>query len=366
MHTVERAIRRLERRAFLAVFLGELVRWGAAIGFVLGAVVLLLRVVLHVDASHTAPLFLLALVAPGIAWWRARAKRMSRGSAAAWQDVRAGASGLLLTGMEVPDERWSAEVERTLQRSRTLPRIRTGGESYALGVAVLFAAAAWWVHVPEPAPGPSFALFEGAIERLATKLLTLEEDVGLFDETAQDLTNRLERLREGLEDATPESAFEAIDRLEEQFGALAKRVQEDVLEAEGGILAAAREAMLNPESAQEMLERTLDKLHESGLDKNLLSTIESLSSLIERHDLELPEDLELPGGFRLPAGLEMTGPEILEVAQDLSGLLGKKLGALEDAGLLDPGALETALRETFDDLQFDEHECDESCREGGT
>ena len=190
--------------------------------------------------------------------------------------------------------------------------------------------------------------------------------MGLFDETAQELSSRLERLRDGLEDATPESAFEAIDRLEERFGALAKRVQEDVLEAEGGILAAAREAMLNPESAQEMLGRTLEMLHESGLDKNLLSSIESLASLIERNGFELPEDLELPGGLRLPEGLEMSGPEILEVARDLSGLLGKKLGALEDVGLFDPGSFEAALRETFEDLQIAEHVCDEACEEGGT
>ncbi len=359
MNPVERSIRRLERRALLAIFTAELLRALAVAVFVAGAAVLLARVVWRVEAAQAAWLFLIVAAAFPVAFLRARRRRLSRAGAAAWQDVRSGASGVLLTALEVPDERWHAQVEKAVAKSAArLPGVRFGGETYAVGAALVFALLSWWVHVPRATAHTPADLLQATVERLAEKLLTMEEDVGLFDETATELAGELERLVEGLDEGTLESAFEAIDRLEERFGDVAERVQEDVLDAEAGLESVLERALADPAGAQAMLEKTLAKLEARGLDENLLASMESLAGTFQRAGLELPD------GLRLPEGLELSGEQLRELSSELGELLDGKLGTLKAMGLL--SELDLADLKGLGSLEFVEHECDEECEEGGT
>lgn len=355
---VERAIRRLERRVWLAIFVVDLARFGAGLLFFAGAAVLLLRAVWHLEAERCVPLFWIIALAPVIAAGRATARRLSRSGAAAWQDVRGGAEGMLVTALETGDERWSARVVEMLENTPPPPGIRMGGESWALGIGVVFALLAWWVHVPQPEPVLPSRLFEAAVERLAGKLLTLQEETDLDEELADEFATRLERLREQVGEASPEGLFEAIDWLEEQMGEQAGRHGEELGSLERQLVAAAKHALRDPAAAQETLGRALETMRALGLDEKLVESFgdfDSLASLIGEEGIELPE------------GLELDAPQLLEISKDLSGLFTDKLGALREAGLLTPELLaKLAEWKQLAEGDVAEHSCDENCPEGGT
>ena len=357
MNPIERTIRRLERRAFLAILVAELLRWLALLAFAAGTAVLLGREVWKVEADRSAWLFLPVAAALPVAVLRARARRLSRAGAAAWQDVRGGASGLLLTGLEVPDPRWQVEIEKAAERStRALPRVRMGGETYAVGAALVFALLSWWIHVPRTTAGPPLGLITAAVERLAEKLATLDEEVKLDEELATDLAERLERLRERIEEATPESAFEAIDRLEERIQAEAERVREELEAAHDDLAAGLLDAARDPAAARESLRRAMEKLSALGFDEELAAELEALAARFEA------------GNLQLPPGLEFDPALLAKLSGRLGELLAGKLGSLADAGLLKNAKLfDPAALKRLADLRFTEHECDESCdKEGGT
>ncbi len=325
---LEAAARRLRRRALAAAYLGALARHATAALFVAGTAALVLRFFADATRAEAALAFALVLAAPVTAWLAARRRALSAEGAAAWLDVRAGATGLLVTELELADERWAGRAEELLGACVSLPRLR--GRRIALPVlpAVGFAALALWLAVPVPAPGPPVRLYENALERLREKLETLEETVALDDELAEELRGQLERLDDEADTARPEAAFEALDRLEERLESEALEAVEDALEARDQLGEAQRTALdadAEPGDAQELLERTMAELSEKGLAPNVPA------DLAERLGME---------GLELPAGALLEAAELMELSDELAELLAEKIGELAEGGLLSAELLE--------------------------
>src|SRR5436190_4220926 len=88
---------RVRNRVMLAVFMASAVRFLACALITLGTLILVLRYTLDIERSQAARLLWLLPLAPAAAWLHARRLRPSLAAAAAWVDLRSGASGLVLT-----------------------------------------------------------------------------------------------------------------------------------------------------------------------------------------------------------------------------------------------------------------------------
>jgi len=346
---VRATVRRLVTRSRLAVFLGTLLRW-TAVGYLLaGASVLVLRAS-HAFEPAPLPAFLtpLLLVLP-FALLAASRRALSGAAAASWVDVSCGGTGVVLTGMETPDPRWEATLARTLEDTGRLPALRVGRPAGFQACSALFLAAALWVEIPEPQPGPSPELFEAMLATLTEKLQALEENVELEEDLATELSERLGRLQELVaENASQESLFEALDALESRLGLESAEVRQELENASRDLFEAVFDHLRDPQAAQGALERALAALRKGGLAKNLPESLEAL----------------LGSGLELPEGIDVTGAEFLELAQMLAELMQDRAGGLAKAGLIDSKLLKLAERfGNLDDLT--DHVCDEECKEGG-
>ena len=357
------ALSRLRRRANLALWSAELARLAAPTLLALGLLVLLLRFGPGWTTARALAVLPLAGLLPLAAWWRARPRFLSNAGAAAWLDLRTGGRGVVVTGVDAPDPRWSAAVRAELERAPGEPGLRLG-RPYASslpGVALLVLAAL--VQPPVEQPDPWVRALEHAAERVAERLETLEEQVTLEPELAEELHERLDALREDLADAQPESSLEALDRLDAELAQRAQQALEDALEAEAGLDAAAAAAEeSSAESQQTALEEALSDLAEAGL---LSDPPEALSELAA----ELGASFE--GSLTLPEGLDLSGLEAVELSAELSAMLAEKMAELDALGLLGeghPGRFGELgeLGELGDLAGAAEHECDAACEAGGT
>ena len=355
------ALLRLRRRANLALWSAELARLAAPALLALGLTVLLLRFGLGWAAPRALAVLALLALLPLAAWWRARPRFLSGDGAAAWLDLRTGGRGVVVTGVDVPDPRWSAAVRAELARAPADPRLRLGRPYVASlpGVALVVLAAL--VRPPVERPDPWVRALENAADRVADRLETLEEQVTLEPELAEELHERLEALREDLADAQPESSLEALDRLDADLAERAQQAFEDALEADAGLDAAAAEA--SAESEHAALEEALSDLAEAGLLSDPPEALdEALSELAARTGASFESSLTLP------EGLDLSGLDAVELSAELQAMLAEKMAELDALGLLGPGHAGRFGEpgELGNPGEYVEHECDADCDEGGT
>jgi len=351
---LERAARRVQRARVRAAAVSAFARYGGIVLLVAGAGVLVYRTLSPAaPAPWWAPLAALALAA-GFALWIAQRARPSEALAAAWLDVRGGASGAVVTEAELGSSAWSDRAQQRIENALAqLPRIDGLALARSLGLGALFAAAALFVPLPEASVvgTPPFAP-ERTLERLEEKLAALEDALALDPELSQELRERLERVEESAREERFDSTFEALDRLEERLDDSAARALEAAQRAQDDLAAAASDAHLD--HAQEALESALEQLRESGLTKGV-------SEATQR---ELGAQLD-----SLPPGVQLSSQQLAALSRDLNQSLAKQLGKLGAARLIDP----SKLRELLDAQQQGEgeldpdHECDENCKKpGGT
>lgn len=350
---LERSIGDVQARVFAAVFQAHTLFWMALITGVCACVALGVRAALGWDAWRTAIVFVPLLLAPVLGARAAQRKRLTRAGAAAWLDVQSGADGALVTGFEAGDDVWKARVEAALARAGTLPRARIGRPATMAAGALAFAALALFVPIPRTLPGPSRALSTAAVEKAAEKLATLEEEVTLEPEVAEEMHASLDRLKQG-EDAlaSTESVFEAADRASDQVAQEAASKSEAAESVQKELSAAAAAASADPEAAQKQLESALRELSKSGLAKGLTDALTSELGL---------QSLDLPPGTKLDAA------QIARLSGALNAKLGDKLAKLAAAGLLKPGK-PGEIGKPGDIGEIAEHVCTEECRKnpGGT
>lgn len=324
-----RVVRRVERRMRALVYTGELCRHLALALFVSGAAFLLGRLLLDLDRFDAAVCFLLAVPAFYTAHRGARRRYLRADTIGAWLDLRAGASGRIVTGLECPDAASQVAMHQLLQqggdRLTRLPKVRWGQFVAPLLPAVLFTALALWAPVTPAALGmPARDMFDSSLRQAAEKLAALEEALELEEDVAAELQDRLERLQDQASTEHPESTFEALDRFAQQLEAEAARAEEAAVAALERLASEDFRQAFHDGVAEELLEETLQNLTAAGFDKHLPDALEGL---LGGQHLQLAEGLSLE-----PMALEGLSEELLS-------MLGSRLGELADAGLLQPGEL---------------------------
>jgi len=358
--SLERRVRRLQRHVRRAALLGRIVHTTSLALAIAGAGILLSRLLLDLTRVQAAWALLVVVPAVAIAWIVSRRSRVARDDAATWLDVHAGASGTLVTGMEVDDPRWRDRLTSELDRAEGLPRMRARRMLLAPFPAVAFVALTLWIDVTRPTAAVLPELHDAAIERVREKLETLEETVDLDEELVEDLRDRLARLDEEADPAHPESTFEALDRLEERLAQEAERLEEAADRADESMrdadLAAATDDLASDvarsESLRDAMEETLADLTEAGFSKDLP---EALQERLGTPSLQLGEGLSID-----PDAFDVLSDELRKMLQERLAALRAK-GLLREARLADAAELRK-LRE----FRFSEHACDEKCMKGGT
>lgn len=350
--SIDRSVRRLRQRAMLASLVGVGSTHLLVASLLAGTAVLLSRLLLGLSADRAALVLIVVALVPLTAWFVARRKFLSHEGAAAWLDVRSGATGILVTELELADARWEGRANEVLARAPKLPaiRLRPAATRSCLGLA--FALLALWIDIPKHVMGPPPALFKSSLATLREQLETLQEEVALDESTAQELEARMDRLeQEATDSENPEATFEALDRLSDRLASEALEAQESALAAAAELKGAAALADQNPAEAEVQFADTLAKLMEDGLLRNLPSA--------------LTQELGA-NGAELPEGLALDPAMLAKLSREFAKALEGKLGKLAQAGLLKfgrPGQLgELGELSAFD---FTEHVCDESCEKAG-
>jgi hypothetical protein len=350
-------VRRLRRRAITADWLFEWTLHLAVALAAAGAFALCARGFAGWERARAAAPFAIVGITPFTAWLRARGRFLSERGAAAWFDVRAGATGLLLTDLELADARWHARAEALAERASALPKIRLRPLAGRVVPSVLFAIAALWIPVSRASALPP-ALGAQAIDRLDRQLAALEEQVRLDEKVAIELKDRIQRMREELPDARPEAAYESIDRMHESLQREAEKAAEAAVRAMENFSRADADSSTDASEAQAELEQALADLRESGLTKNLPTDLQD--SLMAEG---IPSTLELAPGQQLAPGKiaklsEAAKAALAEKMKKLAkeGLPNKKMGAKDPKGQPKP----------IDWDKFKDHKCEPECKEGGS
>lgn len=360
---LDRPLRRLRRQLTLAIWLGRTARWLAAGLLAAGAAILVARVAFEVDAERALWLLLPLAALPPLAWAGVRSRVPSEAGAAAWLDLRAGASGLLLADYEQADERWAPRFDRQLDRLPELPSMRAETFTRPLLPALAFAALALLVPVSRAEPGASTSFFDRAIEALAGQVETLAEVAELDETVEQELERRVQELAANVDPDRPEAMLEAIDSLRRDVTREGQQAGEQTQELFDRFGAIAQQAGVTPALAQELLSGQLGEL----------ATTTNFSELLTEMQKVAPELQDLAGrlgaeGFQLPEGLELTPEQLQALSRLAQSRLRGQLGELSLAGLtnldgLMAGDPRDALAKLID--QFHEH--DEDCKKpGGT
>ncbi|MCP3914556.1 MAG: hypothetical protein GY711_03245 [bacterium] len=349
---IDGTLKRLQRRASLAAWLGEGSHHLLVAALAAGSAVLLARLLVDLPTARAALFLGLVALVPLTAWQRARSRFLSREGAATWLDLRSGATGTLVTALEVGDERWAERTREVLARAPEVPGLRLAPAVGRAATGVGFALLALLVPIPRTIAGPPPAIFDASLEALQEKLATLEEEIVFDEETAQELEERMERLeKEALASENPEATFEAIDEMTKRLEEEALEAQEAIETASESLAIASSFAEENPALAEEKMNEAIEKLAKEGLTAALPEDLAEL-------------DLDALG---LPEGFELDPEKIAELSEEMQELLKEMLEHLGEAGLLDLEGLEWGefgeLGE-IGDLSELEFEVCEDCKNG--
>lgn len=327
--SIHGSLTRLRRRVALATYLGSLSRHVLVCALAGGSLALLLRIVGSLDQGQAVWALAIVAVTPLTAWYASRRRRLSTQGAAAYLDLRAGATGALLTELELSDPRWSSRADAALASVGEPPSVRAKPLAQRALFSLAFAALVLWVPVPVALSGPKPIIYTASLDDLREKLETLEEQIRFEDETAAELEERLDRLQQEAQRVdNPEAMFEAIAEMDKGLEDLAKEARDASEQSMEEVAQAAAMAETDPAAAQSAMEAALAKLTQEGIKLGLPTDLANelgLDPLLENVDF--------------PPGLALDPSQLQNLSQELAELLAEKLKALVDAGLLDLSGL---------------------------
>lgn len=343
---------RVAKGSRLLVWVHGAARLGVVLSAVMAGVVLIGRSLLGVDLLvwpswslagkewlGAAAYFLVAWLAAGAYAWRKSGQgAMTRSDAALYLDLHSDASGQVVTAQEVTDESaaaWRRDAVELAEAAEDVPRAHWPVLLRALAAsAALFIAAAFVpIRVGSVLTNDGIAaVFEERLEEIEELLEVLDEEVALEEEDKSDLEESLERLEESIQnDPDLEATYEALDRLEAQLETRAEEALAQAMEALESLAEAQRlsgDAMAQPESPTENATAEAS----SGIEPSELLEL-PLSKLAEFAAGELSE---------FAVG-DLSPSELAELAAAMELAMGAPLSALEQAGLLKPGAVKGSL-----------------------
>ncbi len=261
---LEQQVQQVRRRVALAAFSGALLRHGAALLAVVACLVMVLRLFLRVEPwPALAPLGL----APLTAFLDARRRFIGEQTAAAWLDQASGGTGGVLTAIERPDALWQQDA------SARRPGMRLPWTWPVAGLA--FLGLAFLVPVSDP-PEPGLpAVPQATLDKLEDQLEALQEVAELEPEEIESVEETLQDLRDATEPS--EAGLEAMDRVEDQLGAMAQELQAANERAQEA-LAQARKGREMPDRSA--VQRALEQMSAAGLAHELPQELaEALAAL---------------------------------------------------------------------------------------
>ncbi|TAJ02396.1 MAG: hypothetical protein EPO68_18195 [Planctomycetota bacterium] len=330
---IERAARRVRARSTASLW------WSSAWGHVALALAvcasaaLLARFFLGWTPARAALLLAPALGVPLWSWRRALARAPGLQACVAWLDLGSGGSGRVMVGASsAHGDAWGAAAGDWLREHQPRFAALPLRAAWPLAPALAFALAVLVVPVRPFQIARSSSVPPAAIESLHGELEALAS-TDLSSAEVEQIRERLERIEELAAAGEAESAWEALDSVEQMLGDRAEEATESLVDA-----AASLEAIADGSSFGAAAEAEL-----SGLAAEL--------------GLESPAATPNSGA----AGASLDGA-LPEQARDLLAQLEKRMGALGASGLIDPSQLQNRR----DGARRKSHKHDATCEAGGT
>lgn len=221
-------LKSLETRIWAILTLRQAISWSAVWFFVLGAVVLAVRMTTtwptHYLVAATAVVFPLG-IAVGIWQWRSRpAERELR----AVLDRHNNAGGMIVAETDADMSAWKKELP-----ALEVPEFRWHSRRplMVFSCAAVFLVATFLVPEKHLGVGAKRSLEIGAlVGEISEEIEVLEEEQILEEEKSDDLQNQLKKLEHDADAQDPAKTWEALDHLKQSNSDLAKQAAEEAVQ----------------------------------------------------------------------------------------------------------------------------------------
>ena len=213
--SIRPALRRLERRLAIGLFLDVWPTWAVAGLLLAGLVAVVCRMFLPAAAASVHWLWLAPFLtaAPALVYCVMRAYRP--GEVVAIADWLSGGQGMLLTLLETNDPAWAESPLAGGASKFPLPRLRPWRKLAALPPAVAFLATALWL--PQRMPrGTNAILADDIAANLVATVAELKQQELITPDEEKKLDEEIERIRRGAEERVDASSWEAADALRDR------------------------------------------------------------------------------------------------------------------------------------------------------
>ena len=333
---IEREIRRFLGRVRRARFLGGLCEALLVIGLGLAALLVALRLF---GVAPQPSWWWCVLLLPAVLWaaWGVRRLRFGRRSGAVHLDRRLGLDGLLVTSLERSTAGYETRLRAKLDAvDAALPRMRVRPALARIGVVAAVLAIVFLLPAPVRDARAANPILAETLDEYEERLAALEETEGVREEMHEELTERLDDLKQRFA-KTGDVAWKDLDAFEQaaeheralHAARLAKSQQDLAAFARGD----DEKAAASPSAAAKRMAELLQDAKAAGLTDKLPEAL--------RKKLGAGEDM---------SGADLEGAMDAETMKQLAAALaqsaGDKLSGLEGQGLpegIDPASLEELL-----------------------
>jgi hypothetical protein len=202
--SLQPALRRLERRLALGLFLDAWPRWAVVSLLLAGLVALACRMFLPGAAPYLRWLWLAPVLAAVPAAIACVMRAYRPYDVVAIADSLNGGHGLMLTLMETDDLAWSAAVNE--RSTFALPRLSPWRKLAVVPPALAFLAFALWLPQRVP-PAPTTILAEDMAADLTSTVAELKQQQLVTPEEEKTLQEEIERIRKAAGERVDASAW---------------------------------------------------------------------------------------------------------------------------------------------------------------